>query len=156
VELVSEMRLKGMDCTEISAATGLQYEVVKKICNNETVKQEVRSIHKGIAERTYEDKVPLLKEIVDLSLNAVKDKLLQLRDPEVATLMIKDARDLAAIGKLATDLNSLLRLELGKSTHNIETVSHNYQETKIILQQLKNKDPVFDYPELPDVKTESN
>lgn len=151
------MRLAGMNVTDIVAATGLSYECVRNIYTKDVVKQGVKEIHKQIAEKTYEEKVPLLKEIVDLSLNAIRDRLQQLKDPDMALLMIKDAKDLAAIGKLATDLNSLLRLELGKSTHNIETVSHNYQETKIILQQLKNKDPVFDYPELPeDAKTESN
>jgi hypothetical protein len=152
VEKVTALRLRGMQVDQIVALTGIDDKSVRKIAANEDFKDGVKKIHNDITKEALESKVPILKEIVGISLTAIKEKLLELKDPEIRDKMIGSARDLAALGKLATDLNTLLRLELGQSTQNVESVSHSYQETRIILQELKKKDPVFDYPELPDVK----
>lgn len=64
-------------------------------------------------------------------------------------LSLIEVKNLASIG---VDLNEMLRLEMGQSTQNIEVVQYSYNETKVMLEDLKKIDPVFEYPELDDVE----
>lgn len=147
VETVSKLAIKGYTVNQIIAVTDLPDHVVRKILRDKRTKECITKVQDKITQAAFKHKVPMLKDIVDMSLTAIKESLEELKDPERRKEMLSRTGDLSALAKLATDLNALLRLELGQSTQNVETVSHSYQETKIILQELKKKDPVFEYPD---------
>ncbi len=147
IETVTKLAVKGFTISQIIAKTEFPDYVVRKILRDNRTKACIDKVQDKITQEAFRHKVPMLKEIVSMSLTAIKETLEDLKDPEVRKEMLSRPSDLAALSKIATDLNALLRLELGQSTQNVETISHNYQETKIILQDLKKKDPVFDYPD---------
>ncbi len=112
--------------------------------------EEAKALKQEIKQEVLSEKVPALKNIVGLSLQVVQDYLSNLAVDKIkqSTLTVKEVRDISGIAK---DLNELLRLELGQSTQNVEVVQYSYQQTQVVLQDLKKIDPVFDYPELIDV-----
>lgn len=113
------------------------------------LKAEATQLREAITEEVYKGKVPFLKEVVGLSLNVVKDFLVDLttnQDKKDAMT----AQDAKHITNIAKDLNELLRLELGEATQNIHVVQHTLAETKIVLEDLRKKDKIFDYPEIED------
>jgi hypothetical protein len=44
----------------------------------------------------------------------------------------------------------LLRLDNNQSTSNVVNIHASYQATKTVIDELKQRDPVFDYPDLPE------
>lgn len=124
---------------------------VEQCAKKANLLQEAKAIKQEVKNEIFRDKVPLLKDIVNLSLNSVKEFLTELaQTPErLHALSLIEVKNLASIG---VDLNEMLRLEMGQSTQNIEVVQYSYNETKVMLEDLKKIDPVFEYPELDDVE----
>jgi hypothetical protein len=143
VSTVMRLKEKGYDENQIQMVTQFEPIEVRRICNDE-------SIAVTTARENLKNKIPLIKDIVGMGLEAIKETLKTLQNPEVRANMLAKVSDVAALTKVITDLNTLLRLEQGQSTENISTVTRSYQETRMVLQELKKKDPVFDYPELPE------
>jgi hypothetical protein len=109
-----------------------------------------KAIRHEIQKEVYKDKIPLVKNIVGLSLRTINDYLQDLEQDPIskAGLTIQDLKGLADI---ATQLNGLLRLEEGKSNLNISMgVEHSYKTTLQALDKLRKIDPVFEYRGLPD------
>ena len=150
VSNVITLATKGYDVTQIALATKLSEVTVNNIINNRELKRVAKNVEKKIIKEVYKDKIPVLKDIVGLSLQALRESLMELGDPERRREVLSQAKDMSALAKLAADVNGLLRLELGESTHNIAAVTYNFQQTRHILQDLRKQDPVFDYPVLPD------
>lgn len=145
VETVMGWAVKGLTVNQIIAKTDLDDLTVRKILRDKRTKDCVEKAQHKILVAAFKHKVPMLRDIVDLSLTAIKESLEELKDPERRREMLGRVSDIASLAKLVTDLDGLLSKELGQVTAT-ETISHNYQETKIILQELKKKDLVFDYP----------
>ena len=118
------------------------------------VKKDTKTIRKIIddeeycAERdreTYRDKVPMMEEIVNLSLSAMNKTLKDITvDDSIRKQMISKVSDLALLAKTVSSINLMLRLELDKSTENVAT-KVSYQEAEAALKEMSKVDPVFSY-----------
>lgn len=152
-ELVMEICLKedGLSVAEIAQRANLSPTVVKAIVSRAALRKEAEAKRKEITQAVMVEKVPLLKEIVGLSLTTVKEFLETLSKDEdrKADLTVADVKGLATIGK---ELNEMLRLELGQATQNVQVVQYSYTEAKNLLDNLRKLDPVLEYPELEDVE----
>jgi hypothetical protein len=151
IALVLKGKLAGMSVNQMIAQFEIPERTIIRIMAEDEFKKGMKRVEAEVVRETLKDKLASLEEVASLSLSQIIETLKEIKEnPEYKALMITGVRDLAALGKLATDMNTLLRLELGKSTQNVSTVSRNYQETRVVLQDLKKKDPVFEYPELPE------
>ena len=151
VDKVKKFQERGYGWEEIVQFTKFKDHVVKRIMEDETIAAE-------LARENYKKKIPTIKEIVGLGLSQLRDTMKEIAaDPELRRQLLSTAKDIGTFAKVVTDLNTLLRLELGESTQNVSSISRNFQETRVVLQELKKKDPIFDYPELAEpVKEEPN
>ena len=107
---------------------------------------EDESQNKDIIRKTWENKVPIMEDIVGMGLDMLRDTLKELvLDSDMRRQMLGNVRDIASLTKVVGDLNLLLRLEAGKSTQNV-AVNRSFQDTRHALQTLAKVDPVFSYP----------
>lgn len=142
---VVKMFIEGKSVPEIAAASPLPFKKVTSLIEATQKKISVKDVRQEVKEEMLLAKVPILEEIVSLSLNTVKEFLVELSTNEVKKVLLttKEAKDIMAICK---DLNEMLRLELGQSTQNLAVVEMSYDQTKNLLDDLRAKDPVFEYP----------
>lgn len=151
VEIYTRMRAGGITHEESLAGTmsilNIPAVTVMKTLKRNDLKGKADALFENVKEAVFEDKVPILKDIIGLTLNQVKDSLEYLSQDEErkARLSPRDIRDLTGI---ARELNDLLRLELGQSTVNIQSTTQTHQSVHVILDDLRKIDPVFEYPEL--------
>jgi hypothetical protein len=143
VERVLNSRDAGLKLDSIHAIVGGDKSAIKRILEDEE-ECEIRD------RQIYSEKVPTIKSIINLSLNAINETLKDITiDKELRKQMLSKASDIGALVKAVDSLNLLLRLELDQSTKNVAVV-HNYQDTRKALQDIAKVDPVFSYPELPE------
>lgn len=147
VDTVTRLKSSGYRQEDVLAITGYKPMEVSRIFNDDRV------VH-AIAKKNFEDAAPTVKDIIGLGLDALKSTLIEMSDPEVRRKMIANVRDLASLTKVIGDLNNFLRIDQGQSTMNLETHSKSFQETRHVFQELRKKDPVFDYPTIPEAKVE--
>lgn len=146
---IIEKTLKGASIDEIVMTTGFPRRLVWSVANKRVVREQVVRATREILEA----KVPILEEITELTLTAVRDWLKETIDPANAELRnqrLAEAKDVRALAQIARELNDMLRLELGKQTSNTPVVQYNFDQAKVLLQNLRERDPVFEYPELLD------
>jgi hypothetical protein len=152
--IIVEKVLKGAGVDEICLTTGYPRRFVYQVAHRKTLADEVRKTTRAVLEA----KVPILEEITELTLTAVRDWLKETIDPaneELRAIRLREAKDVRALAQIASELNDMLRLELGKQTSNAPIVQYNFDQAKILLQNLREKDPVFEYPAL-DAPREEN
>lgn len=123
---------------ETSAELGVASKKVSRAVNRKEVKTQAKEIRVKITEELFKDKIPMMKNIVGVSLHKT---LAFLKDFEPCT--IDDVRALALVFK---DIQMMLRLDMGQSTENI-SVQHsgNYtvEQTQKLLVDLQTKDKIF-------------
>lgn len=144
--------LNGGTINDIVRATGYPKTFVKSIANKESINKQVEEATREILS----EKIPILREICDLSLTAVRDWLKETMAPGNEGLKkarIWDSKDVKTIADIAIKLNDMMRLELGKQTSSNPVVQYNFDQAKILMQTLREKDPVFEYPQIADAKT---
>lgn len=124
----------------ISATLEKKPKTVEEIIRKGRLREEAKVQRKEYADLIYGEKIPLAKAIVSLSLNELYS-FMQTFKPTT----IEDAKGLS---KIATDLNNLLRLELGQSTQNIDIVTRTEKSIETITEELKANDPFGDYSEV--------
>ncbi len=122
--------------------TGFRYDSIVKVLKTEFVKEEAKRQRREYADEIYKEKTPLVKSIVALALDKL-NAFVETFNP----LTIDDAKGLS---KIATDMNTLLRLELGQSTSNAEIVIKTEKSVQTILGELAEADPFVDYVEIAD------
>lgn len=132
---------------QVGRQTGIKVRKVRAIALKHNIIEQGRQLHKEIKEEVLKDKIAILKNIVGTSLSTLKEYLDELsRDKErLHSLRVSEAKGLSDVAK---NLNELLRLELGQTTQNVQVVEYSYNETKVMLEDLKKMDPVFEYPAL--------
>lgn len=148
INIVTKCQAMGYSPEQIAAVAKIPDMEVRRILEDEIVACRV-------AAKNFQEKIPVIKEILGLSLDGLRERLKDLVDPEKRKELLPNMGAMAALTRILVDLNGLLRLEQGQSTENIATVSSSYKETRIMLQDLRKVDPVFEYPELPEA-TPSN
>lgn len=145
-----KLTMEGLNPNQICARTDIPVAQIMYFLEKKDFKEGMKKIEKSVIEETFKDKIPLLKKIVGCSLHLTSEFLMRMcEDEDFKASQLKSLSDVRELSKLAVDLNTLQRLELGQSTQNLEVVSHSYQQTKVIIDDLRKKDPVFEYPELP-------
>lgn len=147
VDHVTRLKIAGYDVNTITTLTGYVPMEVNRIFEDDRV-------NRAIAKKNFEEAAPTIKDIIGLGLNALKATLEEMVDENVRRKMIGNVRDLASLTKVIGDLNNFLRIDQGQSTMNLETHSKSFQETRHVFQELRKKDPVFDYPQIPEAKVE--
>ena len=143
VKKVQTCLKSGYDPEQIVAVTGIDAMQVSRIIEDE-------KIALASAKENYANRIDVVRNILGLGLDAIHQTLKGLQDPEKREALIGNMRDLKTLSDVIAQLNTLVRLEEGKSTINVATENHTFRQTRVILQELKKIDPVFDYPELPD------
>lgn len=143
VNRVLKLKERGFDEQQTIEITQIAPREVRRIIEEEHVNCE-------IIKKQWAEKVPVMRDIIGMGLNGIKETLKEMADPEVRRKMIPRITDLKALTGIVESLNLLLRLEEGKSTQNVLTVNRTYQETRTVLQNLAKVDPVFSYPQLPE------
>lgn len=149
VQNIVNLAVKGYNVAQISSKINVPEYIVRDIWAQEEFKNTCARAEKKIISEALRHKIPLLEEIASLSLQNIRDWLLELKDEDIRKAKISKISDVKALSDLLKNMNEMLRLEKGESTENVSTVSRNYQETRVVLQELSKKDPVFDYPALP-------
>jgi hypothetical protein len=133
--------------------TGFPHRTIEKYANLIRIEEKVDKAITEIKKDVYRRKLPLIKEIVGLTLEGVKEAVQGvIEDKErLRSFSPREIRDLTMV---AAELNNILRLETGQSTQNISNKTHitetTSQSVSVILKDLKEIDPVFEYPEVPD------
>lgn len=131
------LKERGFEESDICSVTEIEDHVVKRIIEED----EANHI---LIRKHWEEKIPTMKNIIGMGLHGIEECLKEMQDPDVRKAMIQKMKDLAALTKIVTDLNMLLRLEEGKSTQNV-AVKNSYDQTRVVLQNLAKVDPVFQY-----------
>lgn len=134
----------GKNIHEIAHLHNLPLKQVRLIVSRAALGQQASRMRQEIMAEAMKAKLPLLREIVGLSLTTLRDFLENLvtDDDRKAALSIKDAKDLASIAK---EIHEMARLELGQSTQNIEVVQRVEKDINDIIDELRVKDPFMDY-----------
>ena len=139
VDRVMKCRDKGLSLESIVAIVKEDKHAVKRIIEDDDIAQER-------AELAFENKVPTINNIINLSLACINDTLKDMAAcEELRRRMLGRVSDISLLAKTVESLNMLLRLELGKSTQNV-AVKNSYQQTRQVLQEIAKVDPVFEYP----------
>ncbi len=142
-DAITELYLKGHTSSyQIADELDLPMALVRRTIHKAQLLPRVEKIQSQITKEVFEDKVPILKDIVDRTLVGVRDFLMT---EEAKPTTIQEARQLAS---LASELNEMTRLELGQTTSNVAVVQMSLKEVQDIFTNLKKIDPVFVYPEL--------
>lgn len=147
VRKVLKLKETGFDVEQTVEITQLEPMRVRRILEEEEVNCE-------IIKKQWEEKVPLMRDIIGMGLNGIREVLKEMADPEIRSKMIRHVADLKALTGIVESLNILLRLEEGKSTQNVSTITRSYQDTRVVLEGLAKVDPVFSYPQIPYTETD--
>lgn len=146
VRKVLKLKERGFDVEQTVEIAQISPMHVRRILEEEEVNCE-------IIRQQWEGKVPLMRDIIGMGLNGIREVLKEMVDPEIRSKMIRHVADLKALTGIVESLNILLRLEEGKSTQNV-AVNRSYQDTRVVLQDLAKVDPVFSYPQIPYTETD--
>lgn len=142
VFLKASVGLKEREALEETARTlNLSTVRIAKAVKKQKLKEEAQKIRQNITEEVYKEKVPLMQDIVGLSLSKLKDWLMALQPEDIESP--KDAQSLANI---ASSIENLARLELGKSTVNVAIEAHatyTIEQTQQLIADWSKKDKVF-------------
>lgn len=124
---------------EVAKRLGIRSYLVFQIVKKALLRKEAKKQRRDYADKIYGEKIPLAKSIVGKSLTKL-DNFLTAYTPT----NIEDAKGLA---KIATDVTTLLRLELGQATQQVEIMHKTQRDVNVILHELKDNDPFVDYPD---------
>jgi len=127
---------------EVSKKVGVPLYKVIGILQKASAQSEAKKQREEYADLIYSQKMPLAKSIVGKSLMEVDEFLTTFKPSNV-----QEAKDLV---KMATDMTTLLRLELGQSTERIEIIQKTHKDVTIILEELRQTDPFMDYGDTDD------
>ena len=139
VDAVLKLRARGFAPEKIEILSQIPHDTVTKIIEEDN--------ENGlIIKQNWEEKMPVMRDIISMGLNGIRETLKEMANPEVRREMIRTVGDVASLTRVVESLNLLLRLEEGKSTANVaKQHQHTYKETREVLQELSKVDPVFDY-----------
>lgn len=133
---------------EVSKRLGIPYSRIFGTIRKALARREATLQRKEYADRIYAEKLPLAKAIVGKSLTKVNQYLTTFT-PE----SLQDAKDLT---KIATEMTSLIRLELGQPTEQIGIMTQTQKNVTVIVEELRNNDPFVDYAEESGQPTEAD
>ena len=127
---------------------GVTERAAERIIAKHFAKEEGKKQRREYADEIYKEKIPIAKAVVAMSL----DKLCAF----VNNCTVETFEDAKALSKIASDMNVLLRLELGQSTNNVEVITRTEKSVQTLLGELKEVDPFVNYTEITDVPTQKS
>jgi len=150
---IVEMYMKHEPISFIAKEVGVSTTDVRNVAEAHELKPMVQEIQERVAREVLIDRVPILREITQVTLTAIKDFVYKLEDKKFRDRFIESVRDLKDLTAIVSDVGSMLRLELGQSTQNVEVKNQmSLEQTVNVLKELSNRDPVFEYPQIEDGK----
>lgn len=123
--------------SQISNKTGIAHSRIMGIISKASAQAEAKRQREEYADEIYSHKLPLAKSIVGKTLTQV-DNFLTTFKPTTS----QEAKDLV---KMATDMTTLLRLEMGEATGRVEIITKTHKDITVVLNELKETDPFMDY-----------
>lgn len=123
---------------ETAAELGIATKKVDRAIRRKDIKNHAKQIRTKITEELFKEKIPMMKNIVGVSLHGILNFL---KDFEPST--IDEARALALVFK---DIQMMLRLDMGQSTENIavqHSGAYTIEQTQKLLVDLQTKDKIF-------------
>lgn len=124
---------------KIAHKVGCPVDMVETVIDKRMAFAAAKKAKEKFLDEVIGQKIPVLKHIVGLSLHTVKSFLVDIAsDPErIKLLTVAEIKQLASI---STELNQMLRLELGEPTQNISI--DNQHMVPIININIENEKPV--------------
>lgn len=117
--------------------------MVHSTISHGVLKERYQAFAKEAEELIVADKIPIVKAIVGANLASLLEWSVDFRARNAHRQMTVD--EAKKLSGLATELNSLIRLEEGKSTVNMGIVNQVEKEVTVILEELKEVDPFVSY-----------
>lgn len=156
--IITEKALQGCSTDDIVAQTGFKKPMVLAILRKYSLFKHVKERNQEIKEEILADKVPILKEIAQRSLSLLNEWLIETaNNPELRAARVNTVQDVKGLSNITKELNEMLRLELGQSTQNVaHVVEYSLEQTKQIFHELKEIDPVFEYPQIDYVEADTD
>lgn len=124
-------------CNLVAKNLGVQHSLVITELSKAAAQKEAKKQREEYADYIYSQKLPLAKSIVGKTLVEV--------DNFLTTFKPSNVQEAQSLVKMATDLTTLLRLETGQSTQQIEIIHKTHKDVTVILEELKATDPFMDY-----------
>lgn len=142
VDIVTKLINRGYKAEQIISVTGYKEEDVHKICEDDRITGEA-------ARQNFKDKSKIAEDIIGLGLEVVRAAMVDLRDPEIRRKMVTKISDVKDLLKEIQALDAMLQPPV-KGPEVQGTIT--FEGTREAFQQLRKKDPIFDYPALPEPK----
>lgn len=130
-----------------SEALGISTKRVKAAITKAKARSHALNVREEFKQELYKERLPLAEQIIGLSMTGLRDRLHQIvTDPDqLKQLTIQDLKSLKDIG---TGVNEFLRLELGKSTENVEINTYTHKNLQVVIQDLSKVDKVFNFEKI--------
>lgn len=141
----------GMTPNQICDEHALDPATVNTIIRQARLRKKADSIKKDIEKRIFEDKLPILEAIGDAGMVCLLEWMQELHDSGRHLTMAPD--NAAKLMGIIKDLHGMFRLEMGKSTQNVDVlIEKNERTVSVILHELQKPseeggDPFVVYPE---------
>ncbi len=126
---------------EVAREVGTSRERAETVIRKGKLRELGKEQKREITERVYGDKLELVREIIEDGLFGLRDWV-KLRRSQG----IDGYEEAKAHLSIVNNLNNLLRLEMGKSTANLEVVQTIHRDVSVILNDLSGVDPFRTYP----------
>lgn len=153
--VVKRLQESGHTPDQIAAVTQFPQVQVNKICED----QKIALAH---AKYNYEQKVPVLKNIYGLGLDALNERMQELLDPDVRKKALAKFTDLKQLLDILERVHEMLNPVDKRNNINIQNnittptgEGDSYQKTRETISALRSVDPVFEYPQLPEPPAKS-
>lgn len=105
-------------------------------------REEAKKQRREYADQLYGERIPVLQSIVGKGSLAV--------DNFLTTFRPQNLYEAEALTRMIASMANLLRLELGKSTNNVEIIHKTHKNLTTIMKELKENDPFVDYEQIED------
>jgi len=150
-EKILKLYFGGMtDPVDIADELNLYPPEVRGFIARSQARKKAEAIKETLTKAVFDKKLPVIKEIVGVSLTGVLEWVEGFVSSEKHLKMsVHQARTFAGLMK---DVYEMSRLELGKSTHNVAIVQKVEKDVNVVLDKLRAEperggDPFVDYPE---------
>lgn len=143
LEDIERRYLDGADLPSICQETGFSRKDVASAIEQFQLKKKAEEVRKDFLAETIADKLPLLQQATGLSLKIWLDKCKEIEQTGVGGLSIAEAKMFLDAASKAYEMS---RLEEGKSTSNVKVEKMSIQQVQLIMKELQEVDPVFEYP----------
>lgn len=143
LEDIERRYLDGADLSSICKETGYSRKDVSAAIEQFQLQKKAEEVRNEVVAEAIGDSLPKLQEATGLSLDIWLQKCKEVKERGVGELSIAEAKMFLDAASKAYEMS---RLEKGESTSNVRVQSMSIQQVQLIMKELKDIDPVFEYP----------